>query len=254
MTRGKVLTRMRFLHEELRDSMFRQERARSTEAKLACLRQLLEAFPYLEAKNASMRYRLEAREHTCDLCYGETDPIYFFKLLKRLRHVQGHMQRPQELILYDLGAGCGKLLFAAALAFNFDKVVGLEVVSPLHDIFRRIRAQWEEQTIPNIGHKQLIEKKRAVDVRFRVVDFLDDEQWVKGGSVFLINASGLGPDTLKELEGQMEQLPGGCLAIMVGRRLQSNAWVLIGTDKGVPSSYGPVTVFCLEKRGSQMLH
>lgn len=250
MSKEGAVERARQLHEELGEAAVLRRKGKSVEWKLCFLRLLLQGSTFAQAKATSVRFRQETRPVGCgtDLCYGELDPYYFYRLLKRLRLVHGQLQFPDELVFYDLGCGRGVMLFVAALAFNFHKVIGLEAVEPFKEEFERLKKKWDDAVLPRLGHAKLIERKRAVAIKFRVADVLEDMQWANTGGVFLLHASGMGPETMRGIEVKMAtRLPRGCLVITVGRPLSSDAWLLLGKDKGVATSYGPATVYCYEK-------
>ena len=65
-----------------------------------------------------------------ELTYGEFDLGFFFELLHRANPRKGER-------FVDIGSGCGRLVFAAALAHDFELAVGIELLSSLHNMATR---------------------------------------------------------------------------------------------------------------------
>jgi hypothetical protein len=56
-------------------------------------------------------------------------------------------QKPEEVTFWDLGAGIGKLLFAAAMMLNFKACVGLEAVPAFEEVFQRFSSRQVSQAV-----------------------------------------------------------------------------------------------------------
>src|SRR5882672_8410020 len=60
-----------------------------------------------------------------DFVYGEIEFPSFYLLLEKTKPQAGQ-------VFYDLGSGSGKAVFAAALAFDFSKACGIELLPGLY--------------------------------------------------------------------------------------------------------------------------
>jgi len=78
---------------------------------------------------------------TAELTYGEFDLHFFFALLRVTE------PRPHESFV-DIGSGCGRLVLAAAIAYEWELAAGIEVLADLHalaeDAHARLAAASED--------------------------------------------------------------------------------------------------------------
>ena len=60
-----------------------------------------------------------------NLIYGEVEFRSFYRILRKINPAP-------DMVFYDLGSGTGKAVFAARLAFDFSRCIGIEILSSLH--------------------------------------------------------------------------------------------------------------------------
>eukprot|EP01120_Amphizonella_sp_Union-15-10_P007698 TRINITY_DN2628_c0_g1_i1.p1 TRINITY_DN2628_c0_g1~~TRINITY_DN2628_c0_g1_i1.p1 ORF type:complete len:238 (+),score=57.30 TRINITY_DN2628_c0_g1_i1:65-715(+) len=80
--------------------------------------------------------------YTLSITYGEINFEAFQTLLSKL------CDSPNSTF-YDLGSGIGKAVFAAALLGPFQKLVGIEIIKPLHDVAVQVKSQFDKEMNQN---------------------------------------------------------------------------------------------------------
>ncbi|DBA04163.1 TPA: LOW QUALITY PROTEIN: hypothetical protein N0F65_004271 [Lagenidium giganteum] len=121
------------------------------------------------AKELSQEARQSANIIKSSFVYGE---ISFFPFVDVLRWIAP--QLPPNAVLYDLGAGIGKAVIAAALIHPFQRVIGIEALEPLVACADKRAASYNK--LPNSA-------RLCVDVDFQLGDFLQ-LPWADGDIVF----------------------------------------------------------------------
>ena len=115
---------------------------------------LLKAFSSIFSDNessweAAQTISRNAREevglpNTTSLGYGEILPESVFTIMCEIKDVFG-LERGG--VVYDLGSGSGRVLFAACLAHDFRLSKGIEFIESLHNAALRNKSRWEEHNV-----------------------------------------------------------------------------------------------------------
>jgi len=84
------------------------------------------------AHELSRQLREEKRMGETNLGYGEIMPSTVFEVMREIKS-EHECLRQAGGVVYDLGSGSGRVIFAACLAHNFEKAFGMEFLSSLHE-------------------------------------------------------------------------------------------------------------------------
>eukprot|EP00529_Nitzschia_sp_RCC80_P028140 CAMPEP_0113441700 /NCGR_PEP_ID=MMETSP0014_2-20120614/1219_1 /TAXON_ID=2857 /ORGANISM="Nitzschia sp." /LENGTH=271 /DNA_ID=CAMNT_0000332555 /DNA_START=52 /DNA_END=867 /DNA_ORIENTATION=- /assembly_acc=CAM_ASM_000159 len=107
------------------------------------LNSLYEEYSFVTAKDASLRddlRRSAGNTHSEDsLVYGEIDLGGFCDLLQSLSTTGSNG------VFYDLGSGSGRAVFAARFAGDYERCVGIELLSNLHDLASSVKSLYKFQ-------------------------------------------------------------------------------------------------------------
>jgi SAM-dependent methyltransferase len=147
---------------------------------------------------------------------------------------------------YDLGAGTGKALVAAAATHSFSYLCGVEALEGLHNASLELLAGYEarhRRKLEGISPAMLEFAVREQEIDVRQGDFTEDDcaDWVTGDVVFA-NCTCYDDELMgkiAEMAGGMRQ---GTFFVSVTRALESDAFELV--DSAVlPVSWGDATLF-----------
>ncbi|CAM9969231.1 unnamed protein product, partial [Sphacelaria rigidula] len=104
---------------------------------LTLVGRLYDDLPAAIVKGVSQDNRISAGLKQESLVYGELEIASFVKVFVKLKRIHGHMMEPGGSF-WDLGAGVGKLVIAAAMGHNFESCYGVEVLAALRDASRPV--------------------------------------------------------------------------------------------------------------------
>ena len=97
------------------------------------------------AQNVSRNSREEdGLANTTSLGYGEILPEAVFTIMGEIKEVHG-LERGG--VVYDLGSGSGRVLFAACLAHDFRLSKGIEYIESLHNAALRNLNRWKKHDV-----------------------------------------------------------------------------------------------------------
>lgn len=157
------------------------------------------------------------------LTYGEIEFRSFAALLS--------LVKPQSNDTFiDLGSGNGKACFVAALSFNIDKCIGIEIVEQRH-----------QQAIAALS---LAPPKLTEKIHFICDDFL--KQPIEQASIIFINATAFFNETWQEIELYLQQVKPGTRLLISTKKLSQQHFKYQGC-KLVNMSYGPSHVHLYQK-------
>ncbi|GAB5372262.1 hypothetical protein AAMO2058_001649900 [Amorphochlora amoebiformis] len=144
---------------------------------------------------------------------------------------------------YDLGSGSGRVAIAAALVGNFKKVVGIEILSNLHQISEKAK----EKYLENMSDKEV--KRLSLKPRVQEIEFIHGSftkvKWDDADVVF-INAGSFGYNVMEFLSSKAESLPGGSYVITTTLPLKSSKFDLISSRQYLTSN--GCTTFHIHRR------
>lgn len=159
--------------------------------------------------------------------YGEIIFESFVLILQRVEPQAGE-------VFYDLGCGTGKALVVASLLFDFNKVIGVEILSGLHAVCKKqlIRLNHLTAKTPMFSDYQC--NIKVINDDILKTDFSD------GGVVF-INATAFFGVLWEKMVTQLCQLKPGARVIVTSKDLPVSDFELID-DRRRLMSWGMATV------------
>lgn len=192
---------------------------------------LFEEIPVAVGKALSKKERRESgREDATTLIYGEITFESFALALEKIRTKYGKpgvgssgkdgvLQSPGGLFC-DIGSGTGKPCIAAALYWDFSKVLGIEVLEGLYGCSLRVKRSWDE--------KYRAEAKRSTEVEFVLGDALDFgvRDWSNADVVFA-NSTCFDDELMSRLADQCGFLKPGSFVITFTKSLPSKEFQLL---------------------------
>jgi len=149
--------------------------------------------PYLLSKN------VRPDDANDNLIYGEID---LCALLDLLDHI-----KPTVLdVFYDLGSGSGKVLMATQLRYPKMKVVGIELLQPLHDLAEEI------------GQSHPPPRPTFICGNFLTYDFSD-------ATILLINATAFSPALWDRLVARLQTFKQGTKIIVTSKKAPATGFI-----------------------------
>jgi hypothetical protein len=101
---------------------------------------IFEKFAYKTSCDTSLAERKTIQKHI-SLTYGEISSIHPLKKMFECISVHGGFSKSGGKF-YDLGSGIGRPVVAAAVLHNFDRCVGIEILSGLHKIAEKVKMEY----------------------------------------------------------------------------------------------------------------
>jgi hypothetical protein len=95
------------------------------------------------------------------LIYGEIQFDTFALVIEKIKLKYGGLQKPGGVFV-DIGSGTGKPVLAAILMHEFDKVIGIEILSGLHYLSLELFRKWDK--IKEMEDVSEMTKKTQVDL------------------------------------------------------------------------------------------
>lgn len=170
---------------------------------------ILEAlYKKVHAKSSSIRYRLLHLIQNKDFIYGEIDFLSFYTLLERT-------SPSTQDVFYDLGSGSGKAVLSAALFFNVNKSIGIELLPPLYEQSSTQLEKAIQQFQQNDDEKEYLsqmEHIQFINDSFLHYDFGDAD-------IIYVAATCLTDATWNELISKMAGLKPGSRIVVTTRMI-----------------------------------
>ncbi|EEC47032.1 predicted protein [Phaeodactylum tricornutum CCAP 1055/1] len=211
------------------------------------------------------------------LGYGEITAEATWTLV---RTIQPYLPSSQSLTAVDLGSGNGKVLLAAAFAYPFRKLVGLELLPGLHEDALRYQAYWQQRwkgtaasnttipttlgaaaistttTVSNLDPSTLATKSSETGalspavLEFYCDDFTNSPNvdWIHQADVVFCHATVFQTKLLERLQVCCEQTREGTLFCMVTKPLQCNARIETLAEIRLDMSWGRAAVYVQRRR------
>ena len=159
------------------------------------------------------------------LTYGEIDYLTFSILLYSIA------PKPNDVFI-DLGSGRAKACFAAALSFNVQNCIGIELLAKRH-----LLAQQAWQKAPAKVQQQ---------VKLICADFL--LQSIESATIIFINATGFFNDEYRNIEQLLtSQLRSGARVIITSKKLSLQHFFLLSSNT-IEMDYGLSHINIYEKK------
>ena len=169
---------------------------------------LEELYKKVHAKSSSLRYRLLHLIQDKEFIYGEIDFLSFYTILERT-------SPSNQDVFYDLGSGSGKAALSAALFFNVNKSVGVELLPPLYEqsntLLKKAIQRFQQKDIEKIYLPQM-DRIQFINDSFLHYDFGDAD-------IIYVAATCLTDTTWNELISKMARLKPGSRIIVATRMI-----------------------------------
>lgn len=212
---------------------------------------ILAQFPSDLGKIVSKKEREQLKLYLTTLIYGEIDFDSFGLIIQKIKKVYGlpnvGASGPNGFLqhrggyFYDLGAGIGKPVIAAAVLHGFDYCIGIEILEGLYTTSQQIM-----QVYDNIGRTQL---GRAIDtvVEVKHGDILDVgvKDWRNGDLVFA-NSTCFDDTLMCQIARIAAGMKRGSFFVTLTKRLPSNDFQILEYEMH-EMSWGEATVYIHQK-------
>ena len=204
------------------------------------------------------------REAVFDTLQEQFDCIYGEVPLSSLRTLLGILNPPPGSTFFDLGSGRGQVVLAAAMFHSFSRVVGIELLSPLHDLSNAVK----KNLIDTYGEREVFGDTK---VSFVCGDILKEEaypsdSWSGMGvpktktkkrelgeaDIVFALSTAFGVDLMEGLGSRAENLKVGAKVVTSSNRISSPLFEVVW-EGSLPMSWGSATVFIQEKKHNRKL-
>lgn len=203
--------------------------------------------PANKVKLASIEERkANGKEEDASLTYGELDFKTVNNLITMLKNQHTKLFAGQGIFL-DLGSGCGKACVAAALAHQFEKVIGIETMACLDEAAQKANEKYKEVTLAGDPPPD------KAEIQFIKGDFVADlattlEPFASQIAVCLAVATCFGEEQLNALAALAGKMSDDALFVTFSQGLPD---AIIGGDKKLPQErYRDLLKVALAKRGT----
>lgn len=204
-----------------------------------------------KAKAISKEARAQDPEAAANLTYAELDINSLHSILNLIKREYGPLYVGQGTFV-DLGSGVGKAAIAAALLHPFQKVVGVEILDPLHNVASDIQGKFAAAAAPIME-----EGKAPPEVEFKKMDFVVEAAESLSATaadckVALAVATCYLEPQLKAMAAFAAQMPENSLFVTFGQQLPLSVpsgedWISLNVES-MEMSWGPATCFIYKKQ------
>lgn len=209
---------------------------------------IVKPFPVTLGKAASKRERDMMKTKAPTLVYGEIDFMTFGRIMEKIKKIyglpdvgtsgpMGILQRSGG-VFYDLGAGVGKPVIAAAILHSFDACIGIELLESLHNLSLELLFAYNSKG-----------KAKGLDAQCQFLrgDFLDTnvKDW-RDADVVFINSTCFDEPLMDKLARASFRLKKGAFVVSISRRLPTTELTVLEHEL-CPMSWGEATVFIQQK-------
>lgn len=183
---------------------------------------LTKVFQHTASRWQSHKDRQALNKQDENFTYGEIDCLAFMTLLEQTHPQSGD-------IFFDLGSGSGKAVMTAALAFDFDQSIGVELLPGLCELARqRIqKAASLITTCPDILASRL-QRIQIINQDFMQIDLTKC-------TILFVNATCLSDTIWKNLQQHFLQLPVGSRVIVTTKEIILDVFQLTSQSRTLMS-------------------
>lgn len=134
-----------------------------------------------------------------------------------------------------MGSGTGKAVLTAAVAFDFARVVGIEILPELHQVAERVLARFDDQVRP-----RLPPARQRVEVRFVQGDLRAFS--ISDADVVFIHATCFDPGLVRAVVRKLENAKPGARVISVTQALDGPR-LRFQKTRVHPMDWGPTPIY-----------
>lgn len=172
-------------------------------------------FPIAMGKSTSRKERIAKSLTSSNLLYSEVTFDMMASIMRQLKEL-GVLKRKQGKF-FDLGAGVGKAVIAAAMLHPFASCVGIEVLENIHATSMEMLRQFNAKIATRLHH--------VPTVGFVLGDIAEVD-W-KSATVLFINMTTYTEELIEEIKATAGEMKRGTICITVTKQLRSKAWEVV---------------------------
>ncbi|MDF1827065.1 MAG: hypothetical protein P1U39_02180 [Legionellaceae bacterium] len=169
------------------------------------------------SKILSRIYRFIKYKNNREFIYGEIDLLAFHKMIEKA-------EPKKNDIFYDLGSGAGKAVFSAALYFDFNRCVGIELMDVLYKkslaSLSKAHAILKSSAFAGDIDEQKLSKISFVKHDFLTYDFSDAD-------IIYLAATCLSEQTLGNLINKISMTKKGTRVMIATKTIEHDAFKLV---------------------------
>ena len=188
----------------------------------------------IDGQAVSHEARKDLHESSTAFVYGEILPDTFQTMLEMAQPKRGE-------VFYDLGAGTGKAVMWAAMAFPFKKSIGIEFLHGIHVVSRAMLEKYRKDIKPLLPPEKQQQHVDCIQGDFCTVDFSDAD-------VIYTHATCFSDATMKQLSQRFSCLKPGARIITITKNISSPCLELIH-NKSYKMDWGNAEVYIYKRVG-----
>jgi len=198
----------------------------------------------LEKAKKEAKIESESKKYIKDnFIYGEVN----FRSISYILLYLNNVYKIKEGYFYDLGSGTGRAIIGSVLTHNFEKYIGIELLTSLYNTSMGIKSSFDKDfEIFYKNNKHLLPEYKTEnkpDINFINGDFLKID--LSSASVIFINSTTFSEKLLNDLAMKFnEECQSGCLVVNTTQelsKLDKNKWEFLPYFRRY-MSWGIVTI------------
>ena len=197
--------------------------------------QLTSEFLISQAKEASKKERSQTYANKSAFTYGEVEFISLGETIEIIKAMHGEIKPGGKF--YDLGSGTGKAVISAALLHNFDKCIGIELLTSLFDISQQAKINYDLLRI-NILQENSTVWNTLPDVEFLCGNMFE-VSWSDADFIF-VNSTCFDEKMMDRIA--LSEVKPGTWAVTLTKSIASNSWKVLQSFRK-SMSWGAATVY-----------
>lgn len=223
----------------------------SEESKIMDL--LYKDFTCTVTKTISRNERESKNMFSSSLVYGE---IEFSTAVEIYSLIRSYLSPTFNFI--DLGSGNGKVCFSFALLYNFNRIIGIEILSDLKEVASLVLKQFIQvkvaQLKANNHHFPQMPTNKGSEYNNYPISFIEGNlkhfDWWSDNDVVFINSTCFEETLLAEITKKADLLKPGSIVITMTWSLDSDKFFIMH-QKSLNMSWGKATVI-IQRRKQEM--
>lgn len=172
----------------------------------------------IDGYSVSRAARNKHTENTEDLLYGEITFDCWQKIIAKA-------DPKKDGVFFDLGSGTGKAVILSHLAYDFKKIVGVELLQGLHDKACEIKENFDTTIKP-----QILEHTKDRELQFIQKDLFDVD--ISEADLVFLNYPFKNREMFTRLENKLlTELKPGSKIVMIIKIFENKALKSLGSQK-----------------------